>query len=279
MEYYSGKHHLKRIGEILRNNTNEVCICEETDNASKTHRLLWIVKDRKLARALISVFHENDKNVPYLETFSEREAMAFVFPYEGERPLFRFLTGELLSTKEQEAVWRKLVETCMASDVPYAVLYQILRQRKLQIQSDGKITFSYALDLRGFGAEHQEADCAQECAVILLELMEVSKAGSSPLRQRLADRCAEEGYASFLELFQDVKSYSRNKRNKKLWKKFVQAFSQKKDKALGLWLWFCIILIIIAVILLLSQFIYGEIPLLRLFQNSFQTIGTENLMQ
>lgn len=284
MEYYSGKHHLKRIGEVISNKTNEVCVCEERDSGSKLHYMLWIIKDRMLARTLLKVFHEGSEKPLYLETFAWNENTVFVFPYNGERSLFRFLGGELLTPKEQEKVWRRLVETCMASDIPYGILFQLLRQRRLQIQPEGEITFSYALDLRNFQAEHTEADCAEMCAEIILELMELSKSGDTKLRRILQSKCGEEeGYGSFGELFQDIisnsKAFPSGKSGKKAWKKISEAIKGSKDKVQKALMILCLILIVFAVILLLSQFIYGEIPLLRLFHNSFQTIGTENLVQ
>lgn len=284
MEYYSGKHHLKRIGEVISNKTNEVCICEETDNQSKIYYMLWIVKDRMLARTLLKVFHEESETPLYLETFSMYENTVFVFEYNKERSLFRFLGGELLTQKEQEKVWRQLVETCMASDIPYAILFQMLRQRRLQIQPEGEITFSYALDLRNFQAESTEGDCVKMCAEIILELMEMSKSGDTRLKRILQSKCTEEeGYGSFGELFQDIisnsKAFKSHKNGKKIRKKLAEAIKTNKDKIRKVLIVLCLMLIVIAGILLLSQFIYGEIPLLRLFENSFQTIGTENLAQ
>lgn len=282
MEYYSGKHHFKRIGEIISNQTNEVCICEKIGGQSKIYRLLWIIKDRMLARTLLEVFHEKNETPLYLESFSVKENTAFVFPYHKERSVFRFLGGELLTQKEQEKVWRGLVETCMASDIPYAILFQILRQRRLQIQPQGEIIFSYALDLRKFEAERGEADCANMCAEIILELMEMSKTSDTRLKHALQNKCAEEGYNSFVELFQDIKSNAKafKKRNgEKVRKKAGQVIKGHRGKAVKCFVGLCLILVVIALILLASQFIYGEIPVLRLFQNSFQTIGTENLVQ
>lgn len=284
MEYYSGKRYLKRIGEVLSNNTNEVCICEETDTRSKIYYMLWIVKDRMLARTLLKVFHEKNETPLYLETFAINENTAFVFPYNGERSLFRFLGGELLTQKEQEKIWRQLVETCMASDIPYAILFQLLRQHRLQIQPDGEITFSYALDLRNFQVERAEEDCADMCAEIILELMEMSKSGNTRLKRVLQSKFEEEErHYSFGELFQDIisnaKAFKFQKNEKQAWKKLSAAIKGSKDKILKILVALCLILIVIAVVLMLSQFIYGEIPLLRLFQNSFQTIGTESLVQ
>ena len=282
MEYYSGKHHFKRIGEIISNQTNDVCICEEKDGQNKVYRLLWIIKDRMLARTLLQVFHDGDEAPVYLESFSFRENTVFVFPYSEERSVFRFLGGELLTQKEQEKVWRNLTETCMVSDIPYAILYQILRQRRIQIGPQGEIRFSYALDLRKFEAERGEADCANACAEIILELMEMSKSGDTRLKNALKNKGTEEGYGSFVELFQDIKenakSFQKRKgeRVRKLAGQFIKGHRQVTVKV---FIGVCLILLVIALVLVGSQLKYGEIPLLRLFQNSFRMIGTENLVQ
>lgn len=282
MEYYSGKHHFKRIGEIISNQTNDVCICEESGSLSEKRYLFWVVKNRVLARTLLEVFHEKDETPLYLETFSSRENTVFVFPYSEERSLFRFLGGELLTEKEQEKVWRQLTETCMACDIPYAILFQILRQRRLQIQPDGEITFSYALDLRNFQTERSEADCAAACAEIILELMEMSKAKVSALQRILQEKCEEDGYISLTELFQDIisnsKSFKKNKKENGL-KRAVKNLISNKDKLVKILLVLSILLLAVAAFFVISQLRYGEIPILRLFQNTFQTIGTEQLVR
>lgn len=282
MEYYSGKHHFKRIGEIISNQTNDVCVCQEIDHPAKQKRLLWIVKNRILARTLLEVFHETDEAPLYLDTFSFKDNTVFVLPYEGERSLFRFLGTKLMKEKEQEQVWRRLVETCMACDAPYAILFQVLRQRRLQIQPNGEITLSYCLDLRNFELEKREADCATLCAEIILELMEMSRAKETPLKRALQKNCKEDGYTSFVELFQDVtshsKSYKKNRRQNGF-KRWIKSLREHKDKLEKVLFIVCVLLVTVAVILAVLQFKYGEIPLLRLFQDSFQTIGTERLIQ
>lgn len=282
MEYYSGKHHFKRIGEIISNQTNDVCICEEMDSPSKQKRLFWIVKNRILARTLLEVFHETDETPLYLDTFSFKEHTVFVFPYEKERSLFRFLGGELMTEKEQEEVWRQLVESCMACDVPYAILFQMLRQRRIQLQPKGEITFSYCLDLRKFETERTEGDCATLCAEIILELMEMSKAKDTPLKRLLQEKCKEDGYASFMELFQDVisksKSFRRNRKENAI-QRVLRNVRSHKDKIIKVLMVLCAFLAVMTAILIALQLKYGEIPVLRLFQDSFQTIGTETLIQ
>ena len=39
----------------------------------------------------------------------------------------------------------------------------------------------------------------------------------------------------------------------------------------------CIVLLLCAAVMVISQIIFGDIPLLRLFQHCFDVIGTENL--
>ena len=39
----------------------------------------------------------------------------------------------------------------------------------------------------------------------------------------------------------------------------------------------CAVVAVLALVILISQLIFGDFPLLRLFQNTFETIGTEDL--
>ena len=213
------------------------------------------------------------------------EKVMFGTDYPVKNPageLERFFAIPGLTEKEQEEVWRRLVEVCMACDVPYAILFQILRQRGLQIQPDGEITFSYCLDLRNFEAERSEEDCATVCAEIILELMEMSKVKDTPLKRLLQEKCEEDRYGSFAELFQDIisnsKSFKRNRKENGL-KRALRSVINNKDKIVKILIVLCVLLAAVAVILTVSQLKYGEIPILRLFQNTFQTIGTEKLVQ
>ena len=52
---------------------------------------------------------------------------------------------------------------------------------------------------------------------------------------------------------------------------------RNKDTLFHWLLALCIVAAAVAIIMLVSQLIYGDIPLLRLFKHCFDVIGTENL--
>ena len=56
-------------------------------------------------------------------------------------------------------------------------------------------------------------------------------------------------------------------------------WQNNRDRLFRLLLVLCILLAIAAVVILVSQLIFGDVPLLRLFRHTFDVIGTENLHQ
>ena len=56
-------------------------------------------------------------------------------------------------------------------------------------------------------------------------------------------------------------------------------WQNNRDRLFRLLMVLCILLAIAAVVILVSQLIFGDVPLLRLFRHTFDVIGTENLHQ
>ena len=69
--------------------------------------------------------------------------MGFVFPYFQERPLQKFYLGSIRKGScSCQQVWLALVEQCMVSKLPDAVVYLILCQEQAHKNPDGKIIAS-----------------------------------------------------------------------------------------------------------------------------------------
>ena len=56
-------------------------------------------------------------------------------------------------------------------------------------------------------------------------------------------------------------------------------FMRNADLLFGILFWLCVILGIVALVILLSHIVWGDVPILRLFVNTFKNIGTESLQK
>ena len=54
---------------------------------------------------------------------------------------------------------------------------------------------------------------------------------------------------------------------------------RNRDRIFRLLLVLSAVAVVVALIMLISQIIFGDIPLLRLFERAFEQIGTESLIQ
>lgn len=271
---------LKTVNEVFHGQVNDVSVCSDFGKGNKAFYFLWVVKEHTAAKKILEAVHAfGQEEVPYLECFSDGENLCFLFPYEEERPLSRFYQGQQMLFLEALEVCVKVVEECMICGLPPSLLYLFLEQQKIQIRRDRSIYFSYVLDLKEFDTQKSEKDCVLSCARLLEGLLTKTRAKEKSL-ELIRKKMKREQYGSFPELYHDLKimgtSLGRVSFNRGLLKEF---YIKNHDRIFKVLLAISGALLFAVIIMLISQLLFGGIPLLRLFSNSFEQIGTESLLQ
>ena len=283
MIYYCERMELEVVSELFHGRVNDVAVCRNRLSPAGALYTLLIVRDRACARNMLEVMENGERSgdSPCITYLTHNEQLVFVFPYREERKFSAFARGQAESRGTAEAIAINLVMACLSSGLPWPLLYLALEQDCVQISRENSVYFTLNLDLAGLDVRKDERKCASSCARLLLELLEVTdgRKRSKQLKsyELIRKKSAKNAYARFPELYQDIKLTAVPMEKPSLKTKLKGIWHRNRDRLFRLLLVVCVLLVLVALAMLVTQLIFGEIPWLRLFQHTFDVIGTENL--
>ena len=287
MVYQVGKMILQETQEVFRGKVNDVVICQDLAADGKMYYTVLVVRDRLLAKKLMDLFHNRIGQVKnkFIADFTWKDSYLMVFDYVRERPLKQFFTSEITTLTECEQLCMNLTVECIASGVPYPILYLQLLQDQIHISKDKNVYLGYCVDLEQFSEDITERECATLCAQKIFPMLgqistdkdgKIKKATSYKL---LESRSWKSGYHRLTDLYKDLKMASAPLKKDGILTRIRRFFRHHQDLIFRLLLILCVVLGILALIMIVSQILFGDIPFLRLFVNTFKIIGTESLLQ
>ncbi len=281
MVYQTGNMLLQEVQKLYQGKVNDVIVCQDLAADTQLYYTILIIKNRDIAKELLKVYEEANKRSrnTYITSFTWQEYYMMIFPYYKERQVGHFLNSDIQNLSECEQLCMNIVMECMASGIPYPILYLQLAQEQLHIQRDGSVYLGYKLDLEKLTAQKGEEDCATLCAKILFQLLESVSNSKTVSYQLLEYKNLRGGYLRFTDLYKDLRTTAVSTEKIGLFERVRAMFRRNQDQLFRILLIICVIVAIIAVIMFLSQIIFADIPFLRLFINTFRKIGTESLLQ
>jgi hypothetical protein len=282
MAFTAGGMMLDIVSEVFTGQFNDVAVCRDLSSPLDTFYTLVVIKDRDCAKRMLSVLQDGGRKLPDgAEThrafcFSHNDTLCYLFPYRPERPLRRFAAVQIDSPAKWERVCINLVMECMSSALPYPLLALALESGNVHMEKDGAIYFSYDFDLAQLNAKDDERACARRCAETMLGLLHPGskKVKSARLMQTKLSRNAFKGLS---ELYRDIKVTALPEGKAKLSKRFTGFFVRNRDTFFRLLLIVSVLILIFALLTGILKLIYGNVPLFRLFEDSFGRIGTRKL--
>lgn len=286
MIYYPQGMELEVVSELFRGSVNDAVVCRDRLSASGALYTLLVVHDRDCVRKMLSVFESSDRSEasPCLMHIAQNEELLFMFPYREERRFSAFAKGQMVTPAVGERICINLVVECLSTGLPWPLLYLVLEQDRVQIAKDNTVYFSVDLDLKDLDPARTEKNCVSSCARLLLDLLSAPVAGSRRSCRRklksfelIRKKSMKGSYVSFPELYQDIKLTAIPGERPSLKARARGVWQRNRDWLFRVLLVLCGALAAIALAMLITQMIFGEIPWLRLFQNTFDVIGTENL--
>ncbi|MBO6137306.1 MAG: hypothetical protein J6O71_01715 [Lachnospiraceae bacterium] len=259
---------------------NDCFVAKVQDEKNKSLYTLIVIHDHDTVRTLLDIFRKSiSKEGPFIESFSSGQDYVLVFPYRTERLLDDFFEGEGLTLEQCEEISTNLILSCIASYLPYPVLYLIITQGKLNLSRDNSIYLTFDIDLKDLDEHIRESDCATECANIILKVLESKINEKNISYELLSKKTGNRSYSKFTEIYRDIKIASTPVKKRNIIVRIKSFFHRNADRLFGILFWVCLILGIIALVMLLTHLVWGDIPFLRIFFNSFKTIGTESLLK
>jgi hypothetical protein len=273
---------LSSVREVLSGTENAVVICRELHTPTRNCYTLLVVKDRACAKRLLSVLNNNERCLaeetkPWLFYFTQNELLCFAFEYRQERRLSAFANGQMRSAFARERVCVNLLIECLSSPLPYPLLYLVLTQDNVHIAQDNTVYFTPNFDLSQLDESTDEAKCTRQCAGLLLELLQGKSRKKLKSFDLITKKVSRNAYQSLSELYMDIKAAEIPENRQNIRVRLKKLWQTHKDGLFRLLLVLCGVLVVIALICLLCQLILGDIPLMRIFEHSFDKIGTEML--
>lgn len=271
----------KTLSVVKSGTTGEILICEDAAGKNKTKYTVIAIDDHKIVHGVVQAYADAAyiKTPTYVDMYSDAGRFYMVYPYVHERPLFMFYRGDAMSLSECEEVCLNLIIACMTSNLPWQILYLLLKQRQIHLSVDRQITLGYTIDFGDFDGEITETQCVQECAKILIEILTPKanrRANSYILLKKKTDRNT---YYHFTELYKDVKAAMVPKRGGGILLRIKLWLARNKDTIFKVLFRVSIVLAIFVIVTFLTNLIFGDVPWLRLFIRSFERIGLESLTQ
>ncbi|MDR0433516.1 MAG: hypothetical protein LBH21_00465 [Gracilibacteraceae bacterium] len=280
MIFYAGDMVLASAREVFTGPKNSVFICRDIRSPLDAFYTLLTVKDKETAKKLVAVF-ENGRppaaaaeERPYIACFGQNTLLCYVFAYHEERRLDLFAPGQIISMRDWETMSVNLLLACLSSPLPFPLLALALEQGHIHLRKDGTVFFTPYFDLTDLKEDSGEAVCARLCAERLVALQ--PRRGRAKSAELMRKKLAHNSLRGLPELYRDIKITE------------IRRKSGLKAKAAGFWRHgqdrlFTTVLVVsaalagFALIVFVSQLLFGEIPIFRLFERCFDLIGERSL--
>jgi hypothetical protein len=265
------------ISHVLHTDANDSYICKKIQNSDKKQYVINVIHKRNIAKSFLSALHKSENTSDCIDYFTWEQNFCIVLPYSGSRNIRKFFIPEAISSKDCHKIYRNMVFSCMTAQVPYPLLYLVLKQKKLNLSEDYGISVDYCIDMSAFDENTGEEECLRECLSFILILADEKGTDNYATYQVLSKRYMRGSYTTFLELYRDIENSDLMLEKDNIFRKLKRGWFQYGQR---LWLIIKLVLFVIgivAIILFICEFLFGDVPFMRIFVNSFKVIGDRNL--
>lgn len=277
MVYYVDDMVLEVVATLFSGKVNDVVVSRDNRSPVGAQYTLLVIRDHDYIKTLLRIWDSSPLPPPYLFDFAQNDELIYGFNYKPERKFSTFARGQITSPILGESISTNLIMECLTTAFPPQILYLILTQDNVQITKDNSIYFSPVLDLSPLDPELTETACTVCCATMILDFLGGGTKKKLRSSELILKKCRSNSYSSFPELYRDIKLTALSDQKQGIKARLKGFWLRNKDRFFHLLLTLCVIAAVAALIMLISQFIFGDIPLLRLFKHCFDVIGTEHL--
>ena len=271
----------RTVQTVKVSTANDTLIAEDLYDSARPRYTVLAVKDHAILHDFLEIYDRADyiEENTVVSMFSDQGRFFVVYPYVPERPLTEFYMGSAMALHESEDVCVNLIISCMTSNLPWPVLYLVLKQREIHLSIDRSVRLSYRIDLSELDETVGESECVNECARILIDLLEPHSGRKANSYLLLTKKSSKGSYETFKDLYRDVEIAADPNQKYGLIARFKAWVTRNKDQIFRVLLWVSVILGVFVLITFLTNLLFGDVPWLRLFIRSFERIGLESLLQ
>lgn len=280
MIFESSKMILKVVRIVASLPANDIYVCQDQATDAGSLYTVILIKRHEIVHKFITIFEEAQMKIDdvCVEYFSVDENFAIVFPYMKERPLSRFFMGSSYGLAKCEEICINLVINFMTNKLPYPLMYLALLQEQLHIARDQNIYLGYQIDLTDLDETVKERMCVEECAKVVLKLLDSKREVTDVMSYDLINKKIERhSYRYFTELYKDIRIAAAPAKKRGLIARLKAKFNRNKDRIFKILLVVAIVLGLFVALSFITNLLFGDIPWLRLLFGGFKHIGTQNL--
>ncbi len=279
MTYKSEHMTLTGVMDVYHGKVNDVIICED-ERAEGVYYTVLKITDHAAAKTFLAMLEAYpNRRGCVIDLFGCGDALLVVMGYVRERSLTQFYRAGVQDAARAEAVGMNLVAACIGSVLPYPLLELALKTRQIHLRQDDHVDIGYIFDLEQMDVSSGERECAICCAKLVREILEVSVNRRNVSLQLLNKKIPLQSYGSFRELYHDLQLAMVKPGRRGIIKRLRDWGVRNEEGIFRVLLWVSVILLLLVLVMVLSNVIFGDIPFLRLFFNSFKQIGTESMLQ
>lgn len=271
------------IRTVAKTDLCDVLVCRDAASASGGLFTVISVKTADKAKEFLKSLENTEirdkDNSPYIGSRSDGGSLSLYFRYRPERKLASF-QNQLITPLMREKTCVSLIMECMTTQVPFSVLYEALSEENLNISEDGNTYFNYFITADNFDAQRGEKECVNRCADIVLNIL----SGVSERKQRklksliLVRKKVDRGaYNTFAELYKDISFTQLSAKKIGLLDRLKAWFERNKDRLFRILITVCILLAVFALVMLVSNLLFGGFGWFSMRYTELDVIGTETL--
>lgn len=264
--------------ELSKGDVNDVVICQDLSAVTKIFYTVLIIKKHEVAKRLLKIYEKADSERTYVTKGTYKDNYLMVYPYDEERRLKNFFGTGIYNMVECEKLCSEIVIECVTSKIPYPIMYLQLLQNRINISRYREIYFSYTLDLKELSETIGEKECVTICAKTIFSLLDKVMDEDNVSYTLIKKKIKREGYTQFIDLYKDIQAATLTLERRNIGVRVKAFFEKNRERIFRTVLVICLTVGFIALIMLLSQLIFGDIVFYRFFINTFKKIGTESLV-
>lgn len=280
MVFEVGKQAYECVQTVLEGKLNNVFVCYEMGNQTRTYYTLLEIKDRIVAKQFVEVLTRADKTGFCKRSFTHHDHICFLFDHREIRPMEKFFMGGVRSQFECEELVLKVVMECLdqGAYIPFPLMKMILNQKNVNLAQDNSVYFTYHWDLTYFEPDCDEPNCTTALAALLARLLRQQQGVRGGAFELIERKIHRDAYSTFSELYHDIRVTAIPEKKLNWWKRVKRFFKSHKDTFFRILMVLCVVMVILALFSLISHLIFGESFFRRIFFNSFEIIGTESML-
>jgi hypothetical protein len=267
------------VMDVYHGKVNDVVICENERAKGTYYTVIRITNHNTVKKFLAMMEQYPDKKECVIDMFNSEDGFLVVMGYCRPRNIRDFFATGVNSVERAERISLNLIAECIGSSLPYPLLELVLKERNIQLLQDDSVTLGYMTDLEPMNVDAGEAECAHECARIVRELITPVADKRTMSLQILDKKIPLRNYKTFREIYRDIHIILDGTKKQGFFGRIKSWFARNQEGIFRVLLWISIILLILVVLMVLSNVIFGDIPFMRIFFNSFKKIGTESMLQ